>query len=95
MLVLGEGRSCGRKELVVVGVDREGAGRGGNGGSEIGPGGEGLEGVVHNYYEGGVCSGGFDGSVGVPGELAGGGDVVGRVGDGLVDDFEGDDDVGV
>jgi len=90
-----EGGGCGGEELIVVGVEGEGAGGGGERGGEIGPGGEGLEGVVHDYYEGGICSGGFNSRVGVLGELAGGGDVVGGVGDGLVDNFEGNDDVGV
>lgn len=95
MVGLGEGGGGGGEELVVVGVEGEGAKVGGEGGGEIGPGGEGLEGVVHDHCECGVCSGGFHSCVGVKGELAGGGDVVGGVGDGLVDNLKGDDDVGV
>ena len=78
----------------MVGVECEGT-LGRKGGGDVGPGRKGLEGVVHDDFEGRICGGGFDGGVGVARELAGGVDVIGGRGDGLVDKFEGDDDVGI
>lgn len=94
-----EGFVLGVEDLVFVRVEVEVAGGGGvEVGGEGGPFRGGDEGVVHDDVEVRVAGrgrGGFDLAVGVSGELLGGGELVGAPGDGLVDEFEAGDDVGV